>query len=317
MLIGITIGLLVLLLIVGVVIVGMRVATQEETETDPVLARLAELSQGGSVSSLEEVELQQPFRERIIIPLLKRIGDFSLRFTPQKALQDTELKLEMAGRPYRLEATAFLSLRFVTPAVFIVFFLFIFSVAPAPPPLSRRLLLIAFSGFVGFYFPQLWLQSQINRRQKDILKSMPDALDLLTICVEAGLGFEAAMSKVAEKWQTALGYEFMRVIREVQLGVPRRQALRSMAQRVGLTEMNSFVSAIIQSETLGASLAKVLRIQAEQMRIRRRQRAEEEANKAPVKMTIPMVFLIFPSIFIILLTPAAIQIIRVFKNIGF
>ncbi len=317
MLIGITIGLLVLLLIVGVVIAGMRVAAQEESETDPILARLAELSQMGTVSSLEEVELQQPFRERILIPILKRIGEFSLRFTPQKALQDTELKLEMAGRPYRLEATTFLSLRFVIPVIFIGLFLFIFSVAPAPPPLSRRLLLIAFSGFAGFYFPQLWLQSQINRRQKDILKSMPDALDLLTICVEAGLGFEAAMSKVAEKWQTALGYEFMRVIREVQLGVSRRQALRSMAQRVGLPEMNSFVSAIIQSEVLGASLAKVLRIQAEQMRIQRRQRAEEEANKAPIKMTIPMVFLIFPSIFIILLTPAAIQILRVFRNIRF
>lgn len=315
MLIGIVIGIL-LLLIVGVVIAGMQVASQErEGETDPVLARLAELSQSGVVSSLEEVELQQPFRERVILPLLGRIGELSLRFIPQNVRQNTELRLEMAGRPYRMDATTFLALRFVVPAVLVGFFLFLFSIAPAPPPLGRRLLILALLGGGGFFFPELWLLSQINRRQHDIRKAMPDALDLLTICVEAGLGFEAALSKVAEKWQTALGYEFLRAIREVQLGVPRRDALRNMAQRVGIPEMNSFVSAIIQSETLGTSLAKVLRIQAEQMRIRRRQHAEEEANKAPIKMTIPVVLLIFPSIFIILLTPAAIQIIKVFRGI--
>lgn len=317
MFIGIAIGILLLLLIIGVVIAGMQVASREENETDPVLLRLAELSQAGMVSSLEEVELQQPFRERVILPMLKRIGELSLRFTPQNVRQNTEVRLEMAGRPYRLDATTFLALRFVIPSVFIGFFLFLFSIAPAPPPLGRRLLILSMSGIVGFIFPELWLRSQISRRQHEIRKAMPDALDLLTICVEAGLGFEAAMSKVAEKWQTALGYEFLRVIREVQLGVPRREALRNMAQRVGIPEMNSFVSAIIQSETLGASLAKVLRIQAEQMRIQRRQRAEEEANKAPIKMTIPMVFLIFPSIFIVLLTPAAIQILKVFRNIAF
>ncbi len=317
MLIGITAGLLLLLLIVGVVIAGMRVAAQEESDQDPILARLAELSQTENISSIEEVELQQPFRERIILPMLRRIGEFSLRFTPQKALRDTELRLEMAGRPYRLDATTFLALRLVLPTVLVGFFLFLYSIAPSPPPLAQRFLFIALSGFFGIFMPELWLRGQINRRQRDILKSMPDALDLLTICVEAGLGFEAAMSKVADKWQTALGYEFLRVIREIQLGIPRRDALRSMAQRVGLPEMNSFVSAVIQSETLGASLAKVLRIQSEQMRISRRQRAEEEANKAPVKMVVPMVFLIFPSIFIVLLTPAAIQIMRVFRNMNF
>jgi tight adherence protein C len=317
LILGITAGLVVLVLIVGVVIAGMRVAAQEESEQDPILMRLAELSQTGGISSIEEVELQQPFRERIILPMLRRIGEFSLRFTPQKALRDTETRLEMAGRPYRLDATTFLALRIIAPVALVGFFVFLYSIAPTPPPLGRRLLIIALVGFFAIFMPELWLRGQISRRQRDILKSMPDALDLLTICVEAGLGFEAAMSKVADKWQTALGYEFLRVIREIQLGIPRREALRGMAQRVGLPEMNSFVSAVIQSETLGASLAKVLRIQAEQMRIRRRQRAEEEANKAPIKMVIPMVFLIFPAIFIVLLTPAAIQIMKVFRNMTF
>jgi tight adherence protein C len=137
---------------------------------------------------------------------------------------------------------------------------------------------------------------------------MPDALDLLTICVEAGLGFDAAMSNVAEKWENELSLAFARAIREIQLGKVRREALKSMADRIDLAEMSSFVAAIIQSETLGVSMAKVLRIQAEQMRMRRRQYAEELAHQAPVKMLLPMVGFIFPSIFIVLMTPAVLRI---------
>ncbi len=145
---------------------------------------------------------------------------------------------------------------------------------------------------------------------------MPDALDLLTICVEAGLGFEAAMSKVSEKWENELSIALMRAIREIQLGKSRRDAMRDMAERVGIPEMTSFVAAIIQSEILGVSLSKVLRIQSDQMRVKRRQRAEEEAHQAPIKMIIPLAFLIFPSIFIILLTPAGIQLSKSFGSIG-
>jgi tight adherence protein C len=139
---------------------------------------------------------------------------------------------------------------------------------------------------------------------------MPDALDLLTICVEAGLGFDAAMAKVSEKWQTQLSMAFARVIQEVQLGKVRKEALRDMADRIGLSEMTSFVAAVIQSEQLGVSLSKVLRIQADQMRIRRRQLAEEEAHKAPIKMLIPMAGLIFPSLMIVLLTPAGLRLFK-------
>jgi tight adherence protein C len=157
------------------------------------------------------------------------------------------------------------------------------------------------------------LTSRITRRQKEIRKAMPDALDLLTICVEAGLGFDAAMAKVSEKWENELSLAFARTIREVQLGKVRREALKDMADRLGIPEMTSFVAAIIQSEQLGVSMAKVLRIQSDQMRVRRRQYAEEQAHKAPIKMIIPMALLIFPSIMIIILTPAAIQIM---ENLG-
>ena len=128
------------------------------------------------------------------------------------------------------------------------------------------------------------LESRIKRRQKEVKKSLPDALDLLTICVEAGLGFEAAMKEVQEKWDNELSLAFGRVLQEIGLGKVRREALRDMAHRIGAAEMDSFVGAVIQSEQLGVSLAKVLRIQADDMRIKRRQRAEEEAQRAPIKM---------------------------------
>jgi tight adherence protein C len=158
---------------------------------------------------------------------------------------------------------------------------------------------------VGFMFPDLWLTSRVNRRQKGVFRAMPDALDLLTICVEAGLGFDAAMAKVQEKWDNELALEFGRVIQEIRLGKLRRDALRDMAERAGVAELTSFVAAVIQSEQLGVSLAKVLRIQSDQMRVRRRQMAEEEAHKAPIKMIFPIALLIFPSILIVLLGPAA------------
>ena len=135
---------------------------------------------------------------------------------------------------------------------------------------------------------------------------MPDALDLLTICVEAGLGFDSAMSKVTEEWENELGAAFGRVIQEIRLGKLRREALRDMSDRVGISEMTSFVAAVVQSEQLGVSMSRVLRIQADQMRLRRRQSAEEKARQAPVKMMIPLVFLIFPSILIVLLGPAGL-----------
>ena len=138
---------------------------------------------------------------------------------------------------------------------------------------------------------------------------MPDALDLLTISVEAGLGFDAAMAKVHEKWINELALEFGRVIQEIRLGKLRRDALRDMSDRLGVSEMSSFVAAVIQSEQLGVSMAKVLRIQSDQMRVRRRQMAEEEAHKAPIKMVFPIALLIFPSIMIILLGPAAMLLL--------
>lgn len=317
---GIAIGVIVLFALVGgivfVIVVGARYARENQgEESDPVLSRLAEATQRGENVSLEEIELQQPFMERVVIPIVKRLGEVSTRFTPDKLLQETALKLELAGNPGRIDASTFLATRFVGAAVFGGLLLLIANLPTVNWPFGRVFLVVSIFTLLGFFFPQLWLGSRISRRQNEVRKALPDALDLLTICVEAGLGFEAAMSKVADKWENELSLMFGRCIREIQLGKTQREALRDMADRIGLTELTSFVAAVIQSQLLGVSMAKVLRIQSDQMRLKRRQRAEEEAHKAPVKMIIPMALLTFPSIMIILMAPAGFQIAGAFGPI--
>lgn len=315
-LIVVVVGAVILVGAVLLIIAGLQ-ASRGSSDGDPLMERLAEATQRGDVvSSLEQIEMQQPFNQRVIVPLLRRIGEMSTAFTPQKVLEDTTRKLELAGNPGRVDAATFLASRFVIAFLFGGLLLLFAFLAPDKWPLARTFLVVTLFTVLGFFFPQLWLQGRINARQKDIRKAMPDALDLLTICVEAGLGFEAALSKVSEKWQNELSIALLRVIREIQLGKARRDALRDMSERIGIPEMTSFVAAVIQSEILGVSLSKVLRIQSDQMRVKRRQRAEEEAHQAPIKMIVPLAILIFPSIFIILLGPAVIQMSKAFGAFG-
>src|SRR5215212_4708145 len=299
-------GAIVLIGAIAIVVFSLRRNSQGE-EDDPLQARLAEFIQRGDVKSLEEIELSQPFVERVIIPLVNRIGEFSTRFTPQKAIQDTARKLELAGNPWPVDAPTLLAIRFILAVLMGGFLTVVILISPASNP-SDNFMYIGGATFAGFYLPHLMLTSRITRRQTEIRKAMPDALDLLTICVEAGLGFDAALSKVSEKWENELSLAFTSTIREVQLAKVGLEALKNMSDRLGIPEMSNFVAAIIQSEQLGVSMAKVLRIQSDQMRVKRRQYAEEEAHKAPIKMIIPMALLIFPSILIIILTPAVIQI---------
>jgi tight adherence protein C len=301
--------LIVLFFILGaimLVVIGLR----DRRESDPLQQRLAEFAARGETATLEEIELSQPFSERVIIPLARRIGDIVTRFTPQNALQSTARKLELAGSPRGLDPATFWALRIIIAVATAGFLLFIFNVGSINWSLGRKVLVLLGFTALGFYIPEMLLTSRIQRRQKAIRRAMPDALDLLTICVEAGLGFDGAMQKVSDKWNNELSQAFGRVIRELSLGKLRREALRDMADRIGIAEMTSFVAAVIQSEQLGVSMAKVLRIQADQMRIKRRQIAEEAAHKAPIKMLIPMALLIFPAICIVLMTPAALSLFR-------
>jgi tight adherence protein C len=236
------------------------------------------------------------------------LGEIAVRFTPQNALNSVARRLELAGSPPGLEPTIILALQFIAMLFFGGVIILVFTLGSLKWPTGRIVIMTLVFAMIGFFFPQLWLGSKIARRQKGIRRAMPDALDLLTICVEAGLGFDMAMQKVSEKWQTELALALARVLQEINLGKLRREALRDMADRIGINEMTSFVAAVIQSEQLGVSMAKVLRIQSDQMRVRRRQMAEEEAHKAPIKMLLPMGLLIFPSLMIVLLTPAALKL---------
>jgi tight adherence protein C len=285
------------------VIVGVGAPNPQET----LQQRLAEYGARETPVSLEEVELSLPFSQRVIVPLLNSLAQFVARFTPQRSLEASRHNLELAGNPYNLTASQFWAARAV--AAVVLGFLIGLVMVVTKAEWSRLVLFPLLAASLGFFLPVLWLSSQISRRKNSIIKSLPDALDLLTVCVEAGLGFDGAMQKVTEKWKDDLAMAFARVLQEIRLGKTRREALRDMSDRMEVTDVTSFVAAIIQADQLGVSIAKVLRIQSDQMRVRRRQRAEEKAHQAPVKMLFPMVFLIFPSIYIVLLGPAALMII--------
>ena len=302
----IIIGVVIFFGAIILIIVGIR----SPQGVDPLEERLAEYAARGETVSLEEIELSQPFSQRIIIPIAKRMGEFVMRFTPQNAITSMSKKLEMAGNPGNLDPAVMFALRFLGIPFGAIFIILDSIAVPGSFMDGKGLLLGLPAAILGFYLPDLILQSRIDRRQKGIRRAMPDGLDLLTICVEAGLGFDAAMSKLYEKWDNEMGRAFGRVVREIQLGKLRREALRDMADRLGVSEMTSFVAAVIQSEQLGVSMAHVLRIQADQMRIRRRQLAEEEAHKAPIKMLLPMALFIFPALCIVLMTPAFLILIE-------
>ena len=304
-------SLLLILLIGGLAIatiVIVVVALASPGPTGDVAVRLEEFASRATPLTLEEIELSQPFTQRVVAPILKGLARFITRFTPANTMEATRHKLELAGRPYNWGPAEFFGFRLLGAVVLGVFaFLLLWM---GKQPFQIHLIGTIVGAALGFLLPVLWLSGKIRRRQDEVIKALPDALDLLTICVEAGLGFDAAMAKVAEKWENELSRAFGRVISEIRLGKLRREALREMEHNVGVTDVTSFVAAVIQADQLGVSMAKVMRIQSEQMRIKRRQRAEEKAHQAPIKMLFPMVFLIFPSIYVVLLGPAVLVIMK-------
>lgn len=264
--------------------------------------------------TLEDVELAQPFRVRIIKPAFNKFLNFLGRFAPQRNIEEIQHKLEVAGRPYGWTVVDFLGLRLLSAFVFGVLFFGLSLLGDMT--MTTRVLLTAAITVLGFYLPMFWLSRRISWRKNAILRALPDGLDMLNICVGAGLGFDAALTKVGERWQTPLADEFNRVVAEIRLGKTRRQALLDMANRTEVMEVENFVATIIQADQLGVSIAKVLRAQAEQMRILRRQRAEELARQATIKLLFPLVFLIFPAILAVLLGPAIPQLIRTLGGLG-
>ncbi len=272
---------------------------------NPVQARLSQL---GSMQArtLEELELQQPLFERTLRPLASRLSGLAQRFASPSKVSRTEKRLSMAGNPGALRTIDFLGLKLVVAVImaggtFLVLGL-LFGNAP-----FGFVAAFAFA-VLGFMLPELWLSRRIKKRQKMILLAVPDTLDLLTISVKAGLSFDGALAKVVEKVPGPLSEEFRRSLAEIRVGKTRRDALRDIVGRTDVSALTNFIGAIVQAEQLGVPIAKVLTVQSEQLRIERRQRAEEMAAKAPIKMLFPLVGCIFPSMFIVILGPAVILI---------
>jgi tight adherence protein C len=255
---------------------------------------------GQSVHSLEELELQLSFRDRVLAPAMRGMSRVLLRYTPVSTLESYRHKLILAGSPSGLEVRDFLGLKGLLAIGLGGGYALLSNGLGVGP--SSLLIAVAIAT-VGFYGPNVWLATRISRRQRKMLCALPDTLDLLTICVEAGLGFDAAIQRVVEKRDDELSHEFGRVLQEMRVGRGRRDALKSLAERTDVPDVNTFVSAMVQSEQLGVPISKVLVTQAAQMRVKRRQRAEETAHKAPIKMLFPMALLIFPALFVILLGP--------------
>lgn len=260
--------------------------------------------------TLEDVELSQPFSDRVVRPAVSKALDFFGRLTPQRNMQELQHRLELAGRPYGWTVVNFVGLRAV--AALLLGTLGFMLTLLADLSFFQRLLLAIALGGLGYFLPILWLGRRTRERQSSLLRALPDGLDMLNICVGAGLGFDAALSRVSAQWQTPLADEFNRVVAEISLGKTRRQALLDLARRTEVMELENFVATIVQADQLGVSIAKVLRTQAEQMRILRRQRAEEQARQASIKLLFPLVFMIFPSLLAVLLGPAIPKIMNAF-----
>ena len=224
------------------------------------------------------------------------------KYGPKQSAERLKLNLQQAGNPGNITPIMFSGMRIALMIVLLLVGAFVTFGQRMETP--KALMYTAIMAVLGYLLPGMWLGRQIKQRKHNIVKALPDALDLLTISVEAGLAFDLALMRVADKWDNELSNEFKRVLTDTRLGRARRDALKEMAQRTGVEDVQTFTAAIIQAEQLGVSIGKILRIQSDQMRIRRRQRAEEAAHKAPIKMLIPMAFLIFPSLFIVILGPA-------------
>src|ERR1700694_700249 len=300
--------LLALVVGIGILMIFLGLARTPSTNTAQMVQQRLQVygAGGGTVDkplTLEEVELARPFSERFLRPSIERLGTLLSRSTPQKARQDLDNRLELAGRPGNLTPADFGAVRLVAAAVLGAVGLLLGILMASP---LYMVVGLAIGAILGYYAPVLWLKQKVDARRAEIQKGLPDAMDLLVIAVDAGLGFDAALARVTDKYKNALSDMFAKVLREVSLGRPRLEAMDEMGRSSGVDDLHNFIQAIIQSEQFGTGIGKILRIQADEMRRKRRQRAQEKAAQATLKMMLPMVGCIFPVLWIVLLGPAAL-----------
>ena len=287
-------GIAALLILCGVVV--------PFTARDPLADRLSSFAE--RPRSLEEMELELSFYDRVMRPMIARFASQTQRLTSrQQTTRQTptiQKRLNLAGNPYRWAPSDFMGVKaMVTVGTAGLIFILLTVLGQ---PLFALMGAIA-GALLGFIFPELWLGQMIRSRQHEVQRSLPDSIDLLVICVEAGLGFDGALQRVCARSDNALTREFDRVLREMQVGRPRREALKDVVARTEVPDLANFIAALIQAEQLGVSVTQVISVQADQMRTIRRQRAEEAANQAPIKMLIPLILFVFPALCVVLIGP--------------
>jgi len=299
--------LLALVVGIGVLMVFIGIARTPTTNTAAMVQQRLSVYGGEKPLTVEEIELQRPFSERVLRPAIEKLGSLLSRSTPQKARQDLLNKLELAGRPGNLTPEDFAAVRIVVAIVGAVVG---FLLGLLLGNIVYMVISLAIGAILGFYLPVLWLKQKVDARRSEIQKGLPDALDLLVICVDAGLGFDAALARVTDKYRNALSDLLSKALREISLGRPRLEALDEMGRSSGVEDLHNFMQAVIQSEQFGTGIGKILRIQADEMRRKRRQRAQERGAQATLKMMLPMVGCIFPTLWIVLLGPAVLILMR-------
>jgi len=278
-----------------------------------VIKRLREVRKEVHIPTLEEMELAKPFFDRIVGPVSRRFLDVIVKYTPQHMKDRIRKRLTMAGNPHNLHSEEFLAIKVITLISLPLGVILFCHLVGLKSQLAMLFTMVFFA--LGYLLPDSYINQAIKARQKLIQNTLPYFLDLMVVGMEAGLGFDAAVNRVIQKSKGPLSDEFNRALQEVRIGKPRREAMRDIATRAGVDDLSTFLAAIIQADELGISIGNVLRVQAQQFRIKRRQRAEEAAMKLPVKMLFPLIFCIFPAIFIVLLGPAVLIIKDILPNI--
>ena len=299
-------GLLAVFVAIAVLLSTVGAITTERQAVNRSLAAVQAIHT--SPKSMQ-AELDQPFKDRVTDPALKNLTSFGRRFTPADQAERIKHKLDLAGNPPKWDVDRIIAFKVLGLFSGLVLGLLIGALLGGPLPAVG---LAAGGALLGYYAPNLVLYQKAYNRSEQIRKDLPDALDLLTISVEAGLAFDAAVSQVARNTEGPLADEFFRVLQEMQIGLGRSEALRALGDRTDVEELRGFVTAMVQADAFGIPIANVLRVQAKEMRIKRSQRAEEMAQKVPVKILFPLIFCILPVLFIVVLGPAAITIYDAF-----
>ncbi len=302
-LLAVTVGLLAAVLVVALPVVrarsgvGRSLAAVQQMRTSP--------------RSVRERALQVPFTERALGPAMVAVTRLGRRLTPRDQLRRTERRLDLAGNPPSWDLDRVLSLKvlltFAGTAVTVLVCLLL-AVGG-----WRSLAAVGVVGLLGWVTPSLIIYQKGYDRSEAMLRELPDALDLLTISVESGLGFDAAVRQVARNTEGPLAMEFSRVLQEMRIGTGRMDALRDMGARTDLDDLKTFASAMVQADSYGVPIAAVLRVQADEMRSRRSQRAEEAAQKVPVKILFPLIFGVLPALLVVVVGPALVAAFTSFR----